>query len=366
LKFAARTLAQRVAAARLRALRVERSTATSAADVVAALGAVQAQDYPASLWAIGLRVPGATEATVEQAVAARAIVRTWPMRGTLHFVTAEDARWMLRLMTPRILRGAHARFSALGLDEATFKTSRRVAVKELEGGRRLARPDLYARFEAMKISTRDQRGIHIIGRLAQEGLLCFAGRDGKQPTFALLDEWVPEPRELTRDESLVEIARRYFIGHGPATLRDFVWWTGLAVAEARQGLELARPDLEAVTVAGVEHWLAPGGLDAAESEGDPGASGFHLLAAFDEYLVSYRDRDPLLEPQHQPRVWAGGMFYPPIVDRGRVLGVWKREFKKAGVAVTPTLFGELPKTKYGALRRAVKRYGEFVGRPVVG
>ena len=180
-----------IARQRLANQQIADPTLTRPADVVAWLGAMQAQDYLGALWAIGLRLPGAREATVEQALADRSIVRTWPMRGTLHFVAAADARWMLALLAPRTMAQAAGRFRQLGLDDDAFALSRDACIAALQGGRQLTRAALYQVVEAAHVSTAGQRGIHILWRLAHEQLICFGARAGKQQTFALLDEWAP-------------------------------------------------------------------------------------------------------------------------------------------------------------------------------
>lgn len=180
------------------------------------------------VWAVGLRTRNASENEIEQAIANRSIVRTWPMRGTLHFVAADDVRWMLALLTPRVIAGSASRWKQLELDEATFARSRKTIVRALQGGKQLEREEMYQVLESARISTAGQRGIHILGRLAQEGAICFGARAGKQHTFVLLDEWVPNSKRMERDAALAELAQRYFTSHGPATLQDFVWWSGLA------------------------------------------------------------------------------------------------------------------------------------------
>ena len=189
---------------------VSRPTFRDPADVVRWLGAVQAQDYLGGLWAIGLRTKVATESTVEEAVARRTIVRTWPMRGTLHFVAADDVRWILPILTPRVVAGAQSRFRQLGLDDATFTKSARLAEKALAGGNVVRRDKLYEIWNAAGIATHEARGLHLLGVLSQQGLLCFGPRDGKQQTFTLLEEWLPSARTLERGEALGELARRYF------------------------------------------------------------------------------------------------------------------------------------------------------------
>ena len=199
-------------------------------EVVKRLGAVQAQDYLGALWALGLRMQRAVEADIEQAIANREIIRTWPMRGTLHFVAAEDVRWMLALLTPRILARAARRHQQLALDEATFARSETLFTNALENGRSLTRNQMMDVLEQAGISTKGQRGYHILGWAAQNGLICFGPRQGKQHTFVLLDEWLPSGKSLSREEALAELAHRYFTGHGPATIQDFIWWSGLPAA----------------------------------------------------------------------------------------------------------------------------------------
>jgi hypothetical protein len=239
-------------------------------DVVRWMGLIQAQDYLGALWAVGLRTRGATEAGIEQALVDRSIVRTWPARGTLHFVAAEDVRWILELLAPRLIARTSGRYRQLALDEATFARSREVLIRALEGGKRLSRDAMYQVLESAHISTAGQRGIHILGRLAQEGLLCFGARDGKQQTFMLLAEWVPAAKSKTRDEALAELARRYFTSHGPATLQDFVWWSGLTTLDAKAGLEMAKQHLvqEVVGVGNLRRKSRPGTGRVA-----PGARG---------------------------------------------------------------------------------------------
>src|SRR5829696_1926463 len=261
-------------------------------EVVRWFGAVQAQDYLGSLWALGLRLRGAREVEVERAVADRSIVRTWPMRGTLHFVAAEDVRWMLGLLGARTVARAAGRYGQLGLDEATFAKSRRVLERALRG-RQLTRPELAAALEQQGIATDGQRLIHLLNRSALEGLTCYAARRGKQFTFALLDEWAPTNRSLTREASLAELSARYFRSHGPATLRDFVWWSSLTTTDARAGLEMVRPRLRSEVIDGQTYWLS----SAPPAVGE-GKSAAHLLPAFDEYTVAYKERGAILHPSH--------------------------------------------------------------------
>ena len=330
-------------------------------DVVRWFGAVQAQDYLGSLWALGLRLPGAGEASVERAVADRSIVRTWPMRGTLHFVAAEDVRWMLGLLGARTIARAAGRYRQLGLDEATFAKSRRVLARALEGGRQLTRPELAAALERRGVATDGQRLIHLLNRSALEGLTCYAARRGKQFTFALLDEWAPRGRSLERDEALAELAVRYFESHGPATLQDFVWWSSLTTNDARAGLEAVRPRLSQEVFDGRTHWLSSSTQAAYDVR-----SAAHLLPPFDEYTVAYKDRGAILHPSHTRQAnGASAVLGPTVLIDGRAVGTWKRTLKRDSVFIETSLWTTLKRPERSALDTAARRYGEFLGLPAV-
>src|SRR5215207_3173682 len=329
--------------------------------VVRWFGAVQAQDYLGSLWALGLRLRGANEVEVERAVADRSIVRTWPLRGTLHFVAAEDVRWMLGLLGARTIARAAGRYRELGLDEATFARSRRAIVRALEGGRQLTRPELAAALERGGVATDGQRLIHLLNRSALEGLTCYAARRGKQFTFALLDEWAPSDRSLTRDEALAELAGRYFRSHGPATLRDFVWWSSLTTNDARAGLESIRPRLLSEIIEGQTHWLSP-----PTPAADDVRTAAQLLPAFDEYTVAYKDRGALLHPSHTRRPDAAtAVLGPTVILDGQAVGTWKRTLKRDSVIIETSLLATLKRDGRHALGAAAQRYGEFLGLPAV-
>lgn len=330
-------------------------------DVVKRLGAVQAQDYLGALWAVGLRLKAATESTIEQAISDRQFIRTWPMRGTLHFVAPEDARWMLALLTPRIIAKAAPRHQQLELDEAAFARAEALFAAALRGGRQLTRNEMMAVLEQGGIVTVGQRGYHILGWAAQNGLICFGPRQGKQDTFVWLDEWLPAGERLSRAEALAELARRYFSGHGPATVQDFMWWSGLPAAEARAGLEMVKAQLAHEKVDGQSYWFSSS-LPPAQVH-SPTA---YLLPGFDEYLLGYKDRRAVLEPVHATRVVPGGngMFKPLLVIDGRVVGTWKRTVRKTKVLLNLDPFETLSPIQVEAVAVAAERYGRFLGLPV--
>ena len=351
---------QEISVQRLMSQRLLQPTLSTPAEVVRWMGAVQAQDFLGSLWAIGCRMQDATEGVVEQAIAERTILRTWPMRGTVHFVPAEDARWMLDLMTPRVVTRSQYHYRQAGLDDAVFARSRDLFIRALEGGKQLTRGKLYELLEAEGIATVNSRGLFIIGNLSQTGLICFGARQGKQPTFTLLDEWVPNMRTLTREEALAEIALRYFRSHGPATIHDFVWWTGLLMADARAGLDAVKSHFIEETIEGKTYWWAE-----TMSSVPMSSPALHLLPAFDEYLVSYEDRSASLDPQHERLSVSANHLSSIIVIDGQVVGNWKRTIKKGAVMIETTLARTLTPAESEQFESAAQRYGEFLDLPVV-
>jgi hypothetical protein len=342
---------------RLAAQRVSVGTLGDPAAVVSWLGAVQAQDYLGALWAVGLRTGGASEADVERAMADRRIVRTWPMRGTLHFVSAADARWMTELLAPRKAAAGESRLRSLGIDGRVLARARTVLVRHLEGGRSLTRPAAYRALARAKVATGAERGLQILWRLAHDCLICFGPREGKQHTFVLFDEWLPRARRLPREEALAELAHRYFRGHGPATLPDFAWWSGLTLTDARLAIVLAGKRIESETLDGVEHWFAdlPRQRGAADEEA-------YALPAFDELLVGYTDRSAAVDSSTSPLVMSGGLFKPVVVAGQRLVGTWKRRLERDAVVCSLEPFARLTRATSRASVLAFERYATFLGR----
>ena len=304
-----------------------------------------------------MRTRGATENSIEQAIGERTIVRTWPLRGTLHFVAAEDARWMLDLCGPRTLARNTARLKReFGIDSRVVASSRKALSDALRGGNCLSRAEVYRRLEAAGIATKASRGLHLLWWLAHEGLICVGPRAGKQQTFVLMDEWLPAATPRSREESLAELARRYFTSHGPATVRDFAWWSGLTATEAASALEMVARELMTETIEDQTYWQAP---IAATTRA---ARSCHLLPAYDEYTVAYQDRSAIMTSRVAARADSGhGIFYPPIVIDGQVAGTWSRVLKKDAVAITCRLFAPVDRRQQQALETAAQRYAKFLG-----
>ncbi len=335
--------------------------------------ALQGQDLPGVKWSVGLRHAGATEARVDAAFDAGDIVRSWPLRGTLHLVAAEDLRWLLDLTAPRAIAAAAGRRAALGLAADDLERARGVVEAALAGRRVLARDDLLAVIEAAGIPVGGQRGYHLLWHLALAGVLVLGPTDGRQQSFSLLEEWVPNARRRERDEALAELALRFFRSHGPATAADLARWSGLPLADVRRGIAAGAAGIASLELDGVAHHLAPEALDAgpsaaasaATSSATPSAARVHLLPGFDEYVLGYADRAAILAPEHHDAVVPGGngMFRPTIVVDGEVVGTWAKSVRRGEILVAAEPFGRLPAGARDGLAAAVRCYGSFRGLP---
>lgn len=345
-----------IARQRLLNLGLVKSSEPDAAAVVRRLGALQAQDYAGVLWSVGLRWPGATSVQVEEALATAEVVRTWPMRGTLHLIPAEDAHWMLRLLTRRPLAAAAARQAQLGIDAELLARCRRLLEDWLGDGQPQRREDLLKRLEQAGIATEGQRGYHLLVWFAQHGLICLGPMQGKQQTFVLLDAWVRRSRSLSDAEGLAELAGRFFRSHGPATVADFARWTGLSLSLARQGLAAHQADLCEQRFEEQTYW-------SGSPPAGP-AKGVLLLPGFDEYLLGYKDRSAVLRPEWAERICPGhnGMFSPTLVVDGQVMGTWRRRSRARGLELEIQPFGQAPPQR--ALTAASEVVGAFWQQPV--
>jgi len=326
------------------------------------LFALQGQDLPGALWSVGVRT-GATQDQVRDAFNAAALVRTWPFRGTLHVMAAQDVHWVLALTAERTVRSAARRRAELDLDERTLEQARDVAREALAGRRALGRKDLLARFESKGISTAGQRGYHLLWHLSITGTTVLGPFDGAEQQFVLLEEWVGARRELDGDAALAELARRYLAGRSPATAADLAWWTKLPVTAIRRGIAACGSELEEVEYDGVPHFQParpPAGADSARLETAV------LLPGFDEYLLGYTNRRAALAAEHAPLTVPGsnGVFKPTLVMRGRVAGLWSRKATRASTVVTVSPFSPISTRNWNAVERAAAGYGRFLGTPV--
>jgi hypothetical protein len=332
----------------------------SPGEVVRWLGAVQAQDFTGAKWSVALRLPCAVDNDIEKAIAERSIIRTWPMRGTLHFVAAEDARWLLKLLTPRIIARSAGRYKQLQLDNNVFGKSQEIVGAALEGNKQLTRGEIYSVLEKNGIATSEQRGIHILNHLAQNQIICHGSHNEKQPTYALFDEWINYSRDLNESESLAEVTLRYFTSHGPATINDFVWWTGLKVSDAKRGLTSVADKLAFIEAEGKTYWHSPAQTDLSEK------SNCFLLPGFDEYMLGYTDRSLILDKVHWAKIVPGnnGMFMSTIIIDGKVEGTWKRIFKNGMLQLDMYLFRKTSNFRMKRIEIQAEKLGKYLSAKV--
>ncbi|MFC8845348.1 MULTISPECIES: winged helix DNA-binding domain-containing protein [unclassified Micromonospora] len=332
------------------------------AGVVEWFGAMQAQDAASGLWSLGLRLPGWRQADVQEALERREALRTWPMRGTVHLVPSRDARWMLDVTGVRTLAAAGPRRAVLGLSLAEADRAADVLGEALAGGARLTRSRCQATLDAAGIDTAGQRGYHLLWYAAQKGVTCIAPHVGTEQTFALLDEWVPDPHRPDRDEALGILALRYFRSHGPTTRQDFAGWTGLTATDAKRGIAAAGDALTTVTVDGVEAVVDPALLDAPRATVDD----VHTLPGFDEYLLGFKDRSLMVAPEHKQAIIPGGngVFQSTVVHDGRVAGTWKRTLGRTRVKVAVRPLVDLDAAIRARVDGALEAYAAFVGLPL--
>jgi len=319
-------------------------------DSVGWMTALQAQDYSGVLTSVALRTTTGSRQSVEAALNAGEVVKSWPMRGTLHLVLAEDLPWMLELTTPRLIAGAASRRAQLDLDTPILERARELAVNALSGGHQLRRNELLAVWDEGGLVTTGSRGYHMLWYLAQTGTLCFGPVRGDEQLIVLIDEWIPRPRRPEREEALGEWALRYFRSHGPATIKDFIRWTNLIAADARTGLALARPRLSSLNVEGVEHFMDPQTPDLLSSCRHH-ARGIFLLPGFDEFILGYSDRRAVLPVEYADRIVPGGngVFRPTVLSDGRVIGVWKHVGRGVKRTLAATPFESFPEAMAEAI-----------------
>lgn len=325
-------------------------------EVVTALGAMQAQDYSGGLWAVGLRATGASEAGIERALADGEILRTHPMRGTHHFVARADMRWLIGLFGPLMIQRNARRNRELELDDRQLAKALDAIARACEGGTHLGRAEVAAVLTRAKISPEGQRLAHIIYRAELEALVCSGRRKGKQITIALFDERVPKSKPRPREESLADLATRYFTTRGPASAKDFTWWCQLPAADVRAAIALAGDNLVAETIDGTT--LYHGARTAKPAKG-PRA---YLLPPYDEYTVAYADRSHVgVAPKSATTFNERSLLGPNLVLDGQIIGSWRRTTGKAKVAIELSPWTKVAATDRHAVEEAAARYAAFLG-----
>jgi hypothetical protein len=353
-------MAGQIAARRLKAQRLIGEPFRSPVDAVRWMGAVQSQDYAGGKWALGLRSEAAA-AAVDRLFDGGAILRTHVLRPTWHFVLPEDVRWLLDLTGPRIRASLAGRYRDLELDDKVVTRALAAFAAAMRDGRHLTRAELGEVLIAARISPAGQRLPHLIMRAELEGLIVSGPRRGKQFTYALLEERVPKARPVDRKEAVAELTRRYFRSHGPAQIPDFTWWSGLTMADARHGIELAGDALEHEVFEGKDYWFGAGPRRAPRVTG-----AAHLLPNFDEYAVGYRDRSAMIDAGRPIRLEVfslSSLLSSSVIVDGIVRGSWRRVPAKTGVRIEVRVMDRLNAGDVAAVEAACRLLGRHIEGP---
>lgn len=327
-------------------------------EIVAHFGAVQSQDFAMAKWALALRGTDLTEAHVAAAFDAGAILRTHVLRPTWHFVAPADIRWMLKLTAPRVRAQVLRNDRLHGIDPALISRSRTVIERALRGGVHLTRDELQSALACNRITVAGPGLANVMIHAELDGLVCSGPRRGKHSTYALLEERVPAGPTFDREAARAELTRRYFQSHGPATAKDFSWWSGLALTDARAGIASLGRELACIAWEGSDYHFPAGPEPTA-------IRGAWLLPNYDEFTVAYADRSLLIGPgfptKRDPR--ADPIFTNVIIINGLIAGNWGRTLttKEAKVSLSP--FTPLSTVARSAVVRASDRLRTFVGRP---
>jgi hypothetical protein len=345
---------------RLISQRIETTDFITVKEIVSWMGAIQAQDYTMAKWAIGTRLLNPTDTKVEEAFDNGEVIRTHLMRPTWHFVSAEDIYWMLELTAPQIKSTLKSRHIGLELSEDAVAQANRLIEHTLSKETSVTREEIAVEFQKAKINTADNRLAHFLLLAEMNGIICSGEIRDNKPTYALLNERVPHKNILTREESLAELAKRYFRSHCPASVQDFSWWSGLSLTDARKGLESVKSNFISETVGNQTYWLSDSFPEIKKD-----LYSVHLLPAYDEFLISYKDRNASLSLVDNRKIVSdNGIFRPVIAINGQVTGLWKRITTKNRVIIEIACFQEYDVTIKNLIEEIARRFGQFLNKSV--
>ena len=348
-----------VANTRLHSQQIAATKFKTAEDIVGWMGAMQAQDHVMAKWAIGVRLPGVTNNLIETALATGQIIRTHVLRPTWHFALAKDIEWMIDLTAPRIKQAVKPRYKELEFTPSIIKKSNTIIGKALTGNKHLTREQLAAELNRAKIATDNNRMTHLMLEAEMEKIICSGAVKNKKQTYALFYERVPSAKPLNKDEALAKLAKKYFASHCPATLQDFKWWSGLKSSDAESALEMIKRDLISEKINSQTYWLTN------TSFGTQSVVNAFLLPAFDEFIVSYKDRSACLSFHSYKKVISNnGIFWPAIIINGQIKGTWSRMIQDDTVFIKLQFFQPPNKTVKNLVQKESQKLGYFLDRNI--
>ena len=336
---------------------------TSPAEAVGWHLAMQAQDYGPAKWSVGQRTKGLTDRDLDEALMEGSIIRTHVLRPTWHFVARDDFRWLLTLSGPRVQRWNARRYRELGLDARTRARGEKVIVSALEGGNRLTRKEIATVLDDAGFDRSGQRLPYLLSHCELEAVIGSGGLTGKQHTYALIDGRVPAGGgRFDRDDAVVELVRRYLTSHGPASVKDMSWWSGLTMTDLRKGLELLGDEVRSETVDEILLWSI-----ASNDSPPPLARGAHLLQTYDEIVVGYTESRFSGDPgSEKARAAWGDRTFPSgvLLLNGRIGGHWRRTIERTEVPIEVHLYQKPKPSETKSLETAASKLGRFLDLPV--
>lgn len=332
----------------------------SVKELVGYMGAFQAQDYPMSKWAIGLRLEDATEQTINNAIDKGEIIRTHILRPTWHFVSTDDISWMLKLTASKIRTSMSSRNKELELTEAVFKKSNKIIISALSGNNHLTREEIVALLNKAKIKTDNNRASHLLAEAELTGIICGGKSKRNKHTYALLEERVPIDIKMTMDGAASKLAGIYFKSHGPASVQDFSWWSGLNLNTAKKALEMIKHELVSFNSDTLTYWYSGILIENKDKK-----ESVYLLPTYDEYMISYRDRTAvIIDEDHRKVISNNGIFRALIVVNGKITGTWRRMITKDKVMLEFEHFKQPDKKLKQLIEKEAARFGRFLGKRI--
>jgi len=349
-----------IANSRLSSQQITATKFTTAKEIVSWMGAMQAQDYAMSKWAVGCRLPNSTEQKINAAIDKGELIRTHILRPTWHIVAAEDIYWLLELTAPQIKTILKSSHKQLEITPSILSKTNTLIIKALANNNHLTREELVDVLEKANIATNENRASHIILYAELEGFICSGSSKNNKQTYALLSDRVTRSISITREVALEKLAAKYFTSHGPATLQDFINWSGLSIKDARKSIEMIQPKFIAEKIGEEIYWI-PKSYNSAKKD-----KTVHLLPAFDEYIIGYKNRSTMLSSANYKKVISNnGLFYPTIVIDGQVTGSWKRTIKKDTILIETSLFQTHTNVQKKSIEEEANKFGQFLDKKVI-
>jgi len=326
-------------------------------DLVAWMGAVQAQQPEMAKLALALRLQKGTVDSIDEAIDEAKIIRTHVLRPTWHLVTSQDIRWMLQLSYRRLKNTYDTYEKGSGLlSEGHEWTKHLDMLAHLLCHRHLTRQQLSELFTQKLGKLHPHFMTSLLLNAELEGIVCSGKQQQGKHTYTLMDEWVPPYPVPTHEEALALLARKYFQSHGPARFNDFLWWSGLTITEARKAIHLAGNELQRQTLPNDEFYMT-----AHETDRKVTYKQLLLLPSYDEYIIAYNVRKDVFRAKDMPKAFTkNGLFFPLVLVNGKAIGTWKLKNKKFPMPLY-TMFEDMKQPKEPILSRAIEEFSLRLG-----